>query len=37
MNALDYTRDLVSFGSISATSNVDVSDHLERSAQGARF
>jgi hypothetical protein len=30
MNALDYTRDLVSFGSISATSNVDVTDHLER-------
>jgi acetylornithine deacetylase len=30
MNALDYTRDLVSFGSISSVSNVDVSDHLER-------
>ena len=29
MNALDYTRDLVDFGSISSRSNADVSDYVE--------
>ena len=29
MNALDYTRDLVSFGSISATSNAEVSNYVQ--------
>ncbi|HET6328593.1 MAG TPA: M20 family metallopeptidase [Planctomycetaceae bacterium] len=37
MNALDYTRDLVSFGSISSVSNVDVCDHLERVLKSLEF
>ncbi len=37
MNALDYTRDLVSFGSISSVSNVDVCDHLERVLRSLEF
>jgi len=37
MNALDYTRDLVSFGSISSVSNVEICDHLERTLKQLEF
>jgi acetylornithine deacetylase len=37
MNALDYTRDLVAFGSVSSVSNVDICDHLERTLKGLEF
>jgi acetylornithine deacetylase len=37
MNALDYVRDLVSFGSISSVSNVDVCDRLERVLKSLDF
>jgi acetylornithine deacetylase len=37
MDALDYTRDLVAFGSVSSVSNVDICDHLERTLKGLEF
>ncbi len=37
MNALDYTRDLVAFGSVSSLSNVDICDHLERVLRKLEF
>jgi acetylornithine deacetylase len=37
MNALEYTRDLVAFGSVSSLSNVDVCDHVERVLRGLEF
>lgn len=37
MNALDYTRGLVSFGSISSVSNVEICDHLERTLKQLEF
>jgi acetylornithine deacetylase len=37
MNALDYTRELVAFGSISSVSNVEICDHLERVLKGLEF
>jgi len=37
MNALDYTRDLVAFGSISSRSNADVSDYVEAALQRLDF
>jgi acetylornithine deacetylase len=37
MNALDYTRDLVAFGSVSSVSNVEVCDYLERTLKGLEF
>ncbi len=37
MNALDYTRELVSFGSISSMSNVEVCDYLERTLKKLEF
>ncbi len=37
MNALEYTRDLVAFGSISSVSNVEVCDHLERVLKKLEF
>jgi acetylornithine deacetylase len=37
MDALGYTRELVSFGSISATSNADVSDYVEKVLKSLEF
>jgi acetylornithine deacetylase len=37
MNALDYTRDLVAFRSISSISNVDICDHVERTLKALEF
>ncbi len=37
MNALDYTSDLVAFGSISSRSNADVSDYVEKVLKRLEF
>src|SRR5580704_6333626 len=37
MNALDYTSDLVAFGSISSRSNADVSDYVEKALKRLEF
>jgi acetylornithine deacetylase len=37
MNALEYTRRLVSFGSVSALSNADVSDYVEKELERLGF
>lgn len=37
MNALEYTSDLVAFGSISSRSNADVSDYVERVLKRLEF
>jgi len=37
MHALDYTKDLVAFGSVSSLSNADVSDYVERALQKLEF
>jgi acetylornithine deacetylase len=37
MNALDFTRDLVAFGSISSRSNADVSDYVEAALRRLDF
>jgi acetylornithine deacetylase len=37
MNALEYTSDLVAFGSISSRSNADVSDYVEKALERLEF